>query len=1722
MAKKKYYIGKSKIEGNGAFAKQALKPGDYIDKVHTINKLYTDYDFTNLGRNHNHSENPNVQNVLIGNERHLFAIEPIKKGEELTSNYRLQPDLEQPENFEKAKKGKKLTSGKAREILHDKSVHGHPLTDKQRKFFGAVASGAPIKTKTGGWLDKYQEGGVSKEQSSINKSKDFLEKMINSPLFAERYAKMTNRPLRKIDKSEIENYKQSLLNNLNTVNIGAPEDYPGNKSDSFNMSWGEYWRNPYTSGQKPHTLYLRPQVGQSTITHEFSHATTKANELLTNHPTFDYDPSLSKDSQKYEEGETYFQSPTEIKGRRDAIGEFMMDRGLWDPTKEKFGRKHYRKLKSIQKDIEKKFEENKEYDHDAIDPILQFMELSEPRSKKETIRLFNSFVKNDNEQGELDTAKTGGWLDNYSDGGVESRQAGYTNIPFNYNSAWGGQFAMGGSIPGSVGFTYARTNSPAPSNGPYAKKTLASAQGGKKIPNDKSTQEFWKKLDDYYTSDKASEKDKARYKTFKEYNDLHGYAPVRITNRTVMGRRQMTNPFTGEINIIAPNENEKDYQLDLMNQYLEEYPHYQQFNKNPNESNFRKSLRFIGNMGKDFGTMLTNLPNSGFNFKKAYDKVYDTPGTSEYEAHTIMGKQMDDELESMMKKNFPSEQKNGGITYYQHGLDWKPRNISKDGNDVPKNQNAQYVLPRFDMPRVASESTSRTFYDPITRNQKSTATVGQKSRDIKAVMKDMGRGRQKERDEEKQRIAERKAAVATKDKGKPFTLPSGETKKYEDMSTREKMYVSGKALEQRGRLNENEESFFDEWINPLNVIGSMAGGLGTAPYEAKASDSNVPYVSAIANPLIMGFLGFDPLGDVMKVPAVADRYLTNVGRSLAEIEKQGLREGLSSHDIAKRQMEQIGITSNQRKAYVPGVSEFLEKNVVPYGYGGFGKDSKLTQTLKNIFGKDKHLSKYSSEGVLSELRNPAREDAWSLYLGKPQKYNTFRIAETAPINHPSYSPGSLKNMDIYSVNYENELIPKVGQTNPNIGTSTNPHIVEKKIEPLLKQITLDREGNVMGGYNRRLSSSGLQYNDVWNLEPQIKIPFTDKKVTIPIDKFIGKPFMSHGNIPYTWAEHQANLTKFLDSKIADKLAIQKELGIDFTPQVSRLLQQLEKVKSATPIKKKGGVIRNISKDGNDVPKNQNAKYTIPNLEIFKTPITQNYSSNAQLVNKMKADEVQRVMAEKRKAQSERTFIGQGKPTTPESEERRKRLNQQYAATHPYASIDEQGNLSRRFYDRSMETQLGDKNTTAAGIDKGLTHAQNAMDAAGLVMGVGALTSAGYNATKAALAKSMESGFLSKAHTLNPFAGTFAGESKLPSFLQFNKLDDLNAFWRLTKDPKNFGLAEGAYFNKGVPLTGDLANTFPKGSRAWTHRYSGLVYNPETKLMDRYAGPDYLFKVGDESFMKPHLNFPEPHLKFYRQSGNIPEGESQLFRKDWLRGWTKEVPKPKFISSEPVITRGPINYWEEPGFAARNPNFKHESYVNSVNKFGNTSGDIPPDLMPYINTPPKQSGIIGDIKQMFTKPNQYFRKPGTWGYDPIEESISREWWANNRGNIDPFGETGPIPIPKYTPGALDWNKIGRTAAGVGAATGLMSLGLGLKKQKQGGLIEDDRGQWAHPGEITEIGSNQITMQGVPYPVLGVSDEGDTQMMYPEQEYKFKGKKVTEFPINKNGGWLNKYK
>jgi len=68
-----------------------------------------------------------------------------------------------------------------------------------------------------------------------------------------------------------------------------------------------------------------------------------------------------------------------------------------------------------------------------------------------------------------------------------------------------------------------------------------------------------------------------------------------------------------------------------------------------------------------------------------------------------------------------------------------------------------------------------------------------------------------------------------------------------------------------------------------------------------------------------------------------------------------------------------------------------------------------------------------------------------------------------------------------------------------------------------------------------------------------------------------------------------------------------------------------------------------------------------------------------------------------------------------------------------------------------------------------------------------------------------------------------------------------------------------------------------------------------------------------------------------------------------------------------------------------------------------------------------------------------------------------------------------------------------------------------------IIYDPRGQWRHPGKPTRIPGGNITMQGVPYPVMAYPNVGQPQMMYPNQDYDFPGADyVDEYPQMRRGG------
>jgi hypothetical protein len=128
-----YYIDKSDIAGKGAFAKQFIPKGSPIDLLHQINQPGVDYDFTQLGKSYNHSEDPNTFNKLVGNQRYMVANQDIYPGQELTGDYRMQPDLEQPQEDWKMKNGGYTVSRSS-----DRKGKTHKVTgpDGTVKYFG--------------------------------------------------------------------------------------------------------------------------------------------------------------------------------------------------------------------------------------------------------------------------------------------------------------------------------------------------------------------------------------------------------------------------------------------------------------------------------------------------------------------------------------------------------------------------------------------------------------------------------------------------------------------------------------------------------------------------------------------------------------------------------------------------------------------------------------------------------------------------------------------------------------------------------------------------------------------------------------------------------------------------------------------------------------------------------------------------------------------------------------------------------------------------------------------------------------------------------------------------------------------------------------------------------------------------------------------------------------------------------------------------------------------------------------------------------------------------------------------------------------------------------------------------------------------------------------------------------------------------------------------------
>lgn len=293
-------------------------------------------------------------------------------------------------------------------------------------------------------------------------------------------------------------------------------------------------------------------------------------------------------------------------------------------------------------------------------------------------------------------------------GSVESYMGGLTDKGFNYNGAWGGQFQMGGMLPGAVGNMYSREG--APSNGKYAKKTKASAEEGIELPSPIDPDRKYK-LSATIASAKDILNPLLREKNPTKYDEWNkGRIEALRKGMPVMRDYMEKNP----IDIYLSPQEVKSALSKQREGFYEDYLGAIRGLKDY-ENEIGTPLRESLYGGKEGKGELENL-NYGWRFATLPVNVAKNV--------SVGGKPVPEE--SFIYSYDPAKDeykkspyyKNGGkmnMSYYQQGLDFEPKTISKKGSKIKKDNDGYWNPENWGKPVEidSNEITMEGVYEPL-------------------------------------------------------------------------------------------------------------------------------------------------------------------------------------------------------------------------------------------------------------------------------------------------------------------------------------------------------------------------------------------------------------------------------------------------------------------------------------------------------------------------------------------------------------------------------------------------------------------------------------------------------------------------------------------------------------------------------------------------------------------------------------------------------------------------------------------------------------------------------------------------------------------------------------------------------------------------------------------------------------------------------------------------
>ena len=245
-----------------------------------------------------------------------------------------------------------------------------------------------------------------------------------------------------------------------------------------------------------------------------------------------------------------------------------------------------------------------------------------------------------------------------------------------------------------------------------------------------------------------------------------------------------------------------------------------------------------------------------------------------------------------------------------------------------------------------------------------------------------------------------------------------------------------------------------------------------------------------------------------------------------------------------------------------------------------------------------------------------------------------------------------------------------------------------------------------------------------------------------------------------------------------------------------------------------------------------------------------------------------------------------------------------------------------------------------------------------------------------------------------------------------------------------------------------------------------------------------------------------------------------------------------ISTAEDLLKSTNSYTRRRGEKFNNKDLQGTSYTNPSTKYGNivtrrmapenvilhegahqsTSGNnllLKNDIEDILSRVRNDSGsYLSNPTEVHARLNVFRKELKDSGVvDPFKTPVSKEHLNKFLNNYKKPGEVSDKPLIEANSGEL-LNILNSQDDAAWLLNNIVSnQNNKLIPIAKNGIIKDNNGYWNPDnwGKVVEIDSNDITMKGVNQPLLGISDEGDIQYMEPNKDYKFKGKKVREFPI-----------